>query len=309
MSKQGRALACARDGGYTRIRQLGFAFFFLISALLLALPNLALAQQYNFGSIAVEGNQRIESSAIINYAGITTGQAVSGGQLNGAYQRVLDSGLFESVDMVPSGNRLVIKVKEYPTINQISFEGNARLKDDVLEGLVESQPRLVLNPTVAERDAARITQAYAESGRLAARVTPRIIRRSENRADLVFEIFEGGIVEIERIGFVGNQEYSDRRLRRVLGTKQAGVFRVFFKQDTFVNDRIEFDKQVLRDFYLSRGFVDFRVTSVNAELSRERDSYFITFNVEEGQQFQFGNVSTVSEVAEDVVQKFPQADS
>ncbi len=297
MSKQGSALACARDGGDTRIRQLAIAFFFLISALLLALPSSVLAQQYTFGSIAVEGNQRIESSAIINYAGITAGQTVSGGQLNAAYQRVLDSGLFETVEMVPGGNRLVIKVSEYPTISQINFEGNARLKDDVLEGLVDSQPRRVLNPSVAERDAARITQAYAESGRLAARVTPRIIRRSDNRADLVFEIFEGGIVEIERIGFVGNQEFSDRRLRRVLSTKQAGLLRVFFKQDTFVNDRIEFDKQVLRDFYLSRGFVDYRVTGVNAELSRERDSYFITFNIEEGQRFQFGNITTVSEVA------------
>ncbi|MGX9350251.1 outer membrane protein assembly factor BamA [Shimia sp. W99] len=297
MAKHERALAVAKDGGNTRLRQIVFAFFFLISAVLLALPNLASAQQYQFGSISVEGNQRIESAAVISYSGLKTGQTVSAGQLNAAYQRVLASGLFETVELVPSGNRLVIKVQEYPTINLINFEGNARLKDDALASLIESQSRRVLNPTVAERDAARITEAYAQSGRLAARVTPRIIRRSDNRADLIFEIFEGGIVEIERIGFVGNQEYSDRRLRRVLGTKQAGLLRALFKQDTYVDDRIEFDKQVLRDFYLSRGFVDFRVTSVNAELSRERDSYFITFNIQEGQQFEFGKITATSEVA------------
>nr|WP_247742922.1 outer membrane protein assembly factor BamA [Shimia sp. R9_1] len=262
----------------------------------MTLPTLGHAQNYNFGSIRVDGNQRIESSAITNYAGLQTGTPVTGGQLNAAYQRVLESGLFETVELVPSGNTLTIKVTEYPTINRISFEGNQRLKDDALEGLVESEPRRVLNPTVAERDAARITQAYAESGRLAARVTPRIIRRSENRADLVFEVFEGGIVEIERIGFVGNQNFGDSRLRRVLGTKQAGLLRAFFQQDTFVNDRIEFDKQVLRDFYLSRGYVDFRTLSVNAELSRERDSYFVTFNVEEGQQFKFGQITASSDI-------------
>ncbi|PSL17399.1 outer membrane protein assembly factor BamA [Shimia abyssi] len=296
MTKQGRALAVARESGEARNWFFAFAFLFLISAVLSLLPTAGAAQQYNFNSITVEGNQRIESAAVVAYSGITTGKVVTGGELNSAYQRVLDSGLFETVELVPSGSRLVIKVLEYPTINEISFEGNARLKDDALEGLVESQSRRVLNPTTAERDAARITQAYAEQGRLAARVTPRIIRRSDNRADLVFEVFEGGVVEIERIGFVGNQVYSDRRLRRVLGTKQAGLLRAVFRQDTFVNDRIEFDRQVLRDFYLSRGYVDFRVTSVNAELSRERDGYFVTFNVEEGQQFKFGQITATSEV-------------
>ncbi|MCP4825661.1 MAG: outer membrane protein assembly factor BamA [Shimia sp.] len=272
------------------------AFFFVIFAFLLALPTFGHAQTYSFNTIRVEGNQRIESAAVANYAAIPRGTAVTAGQVNAAYQRVLASGLFETVELVPSGGTLVIKVTEYPTINRISFEGNKRLKDEALQQLVESESRRVLNPSIAERDAARITQAYAESGRLAARVNTRVIRRSDNRADLVFEVFEGGVVEIERIGFVGNRNFGDNRLRRVLGTKQAGLLRALFKQDTFVVDRIEFDKQVLRDFYLSRGYVDFRTLSVNAELSRERDGYFVTFNVEEGQQFKFGNITATSEI-------------
>ncbi|MEQ9693438.1 outer membrane protein assembly factor BamA [Shimia sp. SDUM112013] len=257
-----------------------------------------MAQNYTFNAITVEGNQRIESSAIETYAGIARGQSVNAGQLNSAYQRVLGSGLFESVEMTPRGNTLVIKVVEYPTINLVRFEGNERLKDDALFSIVQSQPRRVLNPTVAERDAANIAEAYSQSGRMAARVTPRVIRRSDNRADLVFEIFEGGVVEVERVSFVGNEEFSDRRLRRVLGTKQAGLLRRLIQSDTFVADRIDFDQQVLRDFYLSRGYVDFRTLGVSAELARERDGYFITFNVQEGQQFAFGNITTTSEIAE-----------
>lgn len=281
----------------TWLRQAVMAIFVLITALLLALPSVVGAQEYKFDSVKVEGNQRIESAAILNYAGIEKGQVVTAGQLNGAYQRILDSGLFETVEISPRGNRLEIKVVEYPTINRINFEGNARLKDDALSTLLESQPRRVLNPTMVERDAARIAEAYSQSGRLAARVTPRVIRRSDNRADLVFEIFEGGITEVERISFVGNQHYSDRRLRRVLQSKQAGILRLLIKQDTYVADRVEFDKQVLRDFYLSRGYIDFRTTGVNAELARERDGYFLTFNVQEGQQFKFGNISVNSEIA------------
>nr|WP_299350643.1 outer membrane protein assembly factor BamA [uncultured Shimia sp.] len=278
------------------MRRFIIAIFFLISAALVVLPSLAAAQQYTFNSIKVEGNQRIESTAIRTYAGIDTGQTVSAGQLNAAYQRVLESGLFETVELTPRGNQLTIKVVEYPTINRISIEGNARLKDDALEPFLESKPRQVLNPTVAERDAATIAEAYAQAGRLAARVTPRIIRRSDNRADLVFEVFEGDTTEVERISFVGNQAYSDRRLRRIVDSKQAGLLRAVIRQDTFVADRIEFDKQVLRDFYLSRGYVDFRTTGVNAELSRERDGYFLTFNVQEGQQFSFGEITVRSEI-------------
>ena len=104
-----------------------------------------------------------------------------------------------------------------------------------------------------------------QNGRSAARVTPRVIRRSDNRVDLVFEIFEGKAIEVQRIGFVGNRAYSDRRLRRVIESKQAGLLRALIARDTFVEDRLEFDKQVLRDFYQSRGYVDFRVTGTNAE--------------------------------------------
>ena len=140
-----------------------------------------------------------------------------------------------------------------------------------------------------------IAEAYATEGRIAARVTPTIIRRSDNRVDLVFEIFEGDNVEIERITFTGNREFSDRRLRRVLATKQAGVFRSLVRADTLVEDRIEFDKQVLRDFYLSRGYIDFRTNSVNAELTEERDGYFLVFDIQEGQRFKIGQISVVSE--------------
>lgn len=267
----------------------------LIAVTVLATPDRAMAQTYRFTDVTIEGNQRIEAGTILSYAGITRGETVSAGQLNDAYQEILGSGLFEEVEIEPQGNRLVIRVTEFPTISRIAFEGNDKLGDDDLSGFIQSSSRQVFSPTQAERDAATITEAYAQNGRIAARVTPRVIRRSDNRVDLVFEIFEGDNIEIERIGFVGNRAYSDSRLRRVIQSKQAGLFRALIERDTFVEDRIEFDQQLLADFYSSRGYVDFRVTGVNAELSRERDAYFVTFQVQEGQQFRFGDISTVSE--------------
>ena len=253
------------------------------------------AQQFQFGSVVVEGNQRIGDAAVLARAGIQPGVPVSAGQLNDAVQALQNSGLFETVSVEPAGNTLRIVVVELPTINRISFEGNRRVDDDALSALVQSTERRVFNPNLAERDANLIAEAYAQRGRTAARVTPRIIRRSDNRVDLVFEIFEGDAIEVERVSFVGNRNYSDRRLRRVLETKQAGIFRVLIGSDTFVGDRVEFDKQVLRDFYLSRGFVDFRVNSANAEITEERDGFFLVFNITEGQQFKFGQITTRSE--------------
>ena len=258
----------------------------------------AKAQQYRFSSIDVVGNLRIESSTIRSYAGISTAQSLSAADLNAAYQSIASSGLFEEVEIVPNGARLVIKVKEFPTINRVAFEGNSRIKDEVLAGLVKSQTRRVFNPTEVEQDRAVIAEAYANSGRLAAKVNPKFIRLSDNRVDLVFEIFEGGLVEIERISFVGNRAYSDRKLRSVLETKQAGLLRTFIQRDTFVEDRIEFDKQVLSDFYKSRGYADFRINSVNAEISQERDAYFITFNIREGQKFTVGQIDVTTDLSE-----------
>ncbi|MGR3504832.1 MAG: outer membrane protein assembly factor BamA [Paracoccaceae bacterium] len=258
--------------------------------------DIAQAQSYSFNSVQIDGNQRIEAGTILSYAGIQRGQTVSAAQLNDAYQRILGSGLFEDVSIEPRGGTLLISVTEFPTINRINFEGNRRLKTEALEAIVQSQSRRVFNPATAERDAAAIADAYAQAGRLAATVNPRIIRRSDNRVDLVFEIFEGGLVEIERIGFVGNRVFSDNRLRRVLETKQAGLLRAVIQRDTFIADRIEFDKQVLQDFYFSRGYVDFRTTAVNSQLARERDGFFITFNVQEGQQFRFGAVTTSTDL-------------
>ncbi|WP_306131709.1 outer membrane protein assembly factor BamA [Roseivivax marinus] len=259
-------------------------------------PTPAAAQSYTFTNVSIEGNQRIESGTILSYAGIARGETVSGGELNAAYQRIQNSGLFEQVEIVPQGNTLVIRVVEFPTVNNIAIEGNRRIDDEALLPQVSSQPRRVYSPTQAEADANAIVEAYSQQGRIAARVEPRLIRRSDNRVDLVFEVFEGGVAEVERIGFVGNDQYSDRRLRRAIQTKQAGLLRALIGSDTFIEDRIQFDRQLLQDFYSSRGYVDFRITGVNAELARERDGYFLTFNVEEGQQFNFGAVNVSSDV-------------
>ena len=268
------------------------------------LPVPSFAQSFQFQQVVIEGNERIEDATVLSFLEFERGSTVSAAGLNDAFQRLQNSGLFETVDLVPVGNQLIVTVKEFPTINQVNIEGNERISDEDLLNLVQSQSRRVYNPATAEADAALITQAYGQSGRITAAVTPRIIARSNNRVDLVFEVAEGGVVEVERISFVGNRAFSDRRLRRVVESKQAGIFRRLIQSDTFVADRIAFDRQLLRDFYLSRGYVDFQVLSATPELTRQRDGFFVSFNVREGQQFNFGEVTTTSDLPEIDIDEF-----
>ncbi|MFN4153283.1 MAG: outer membrane protein assembly factor BamA [Paracoccaceae bacterium] len=291
----GAAAKAARGGASVRKRLLTVLFLSTATASATILMP-AFAQEYAFNQVVIEGNRMVDNATILGFAGIRRGQALSQGQLNDAYQGLVRSGLFETVEIVPQGGQLVIRVQEYPIVSVINFEGNKRLKDEDLAKIIQSKQRRVYSPSVAEADAAAIAEAYQARGRIAATVTPKLIRRSGGRVDLAFEITEGRVTEIERLSFVGNRAFSDRRLRQVLETKQAGLLRNLIQRDTFVSERLEVDKQMLRDFYLARGYIDIQVTDASGEVSRERDAVFVSFSIREGRQYRFGNITTVSEV-------------
>ncbi|WP_084657671.1 outer membrane protein assembly factor BamA [Natronohydrobacter thiooxidans] len=272
------------------------AIFSVFTATNLGFAGFAEAQTYRFNTIAIDGNIRVDDSTLFGIAGIGRGQQVSAGQLNEAYANLAASGLFETVELVPQGNTLVIRVREYPVIGIVNFEGNRRINNDAIAEVVQTRGGRVLSPSAVEADARAIAELYARRGRTAAEVTPKVIPRGNNRVDLAFEIREGNVVEIERISFVGNRAFSNYRLRQVLNTKQAGALRWLIQRDTFVAERISLDRQLLTDFYLSRGYVDFEVLSATSEIARERDRFFLTFNIREGLQYRFGNISVVSEV-------------
>ncbi|MEL6685457.1 MAG: outer membrane protein assembly factor BamA [Pseudomonadota bacterium] len=287
--KTGVGRALARCGATARS-------IWMALCLVLLAAGAANAQNFAFNSFNIEGNQRVADGTILTFGGLQPGVGLSTAELNTAGQNIRASGLFESVDLVPQGGTLLIRVVEYPTISRINIEGNARLRDAQLLALVQSQPRRVFTPAQAEADTAAITEAYAQQGRINATVTPRIIPLPDNRVDLVFEVVESAVTEIERISFVGNRTFSERRLRRVLETKQAGIFRALVGRDTFSSERVAQDRQVLTDFYRSRGFIDFVIQNVDVSLTRERDAYLVTYNLREGQRYTIASTTVTSEI-------------
>lgn len=275
--------------GWTRIALImGFLLAFMPSALTHAQGTAV------FSRIDVAGNQRIEAETVRVFAGIDPGVAVTPEELNLAVRRLYETGLFENVEVMPEAGRLVITVQENPTINRVAFEGNDSLSDEDLGTVVELRPRIAYSVAAAEADAQRIIEAYRQSGRYAAQVTPVIIRQPDNRVDLVFEVFEGRVTSVQRINFIGNEVYNDRRLRRVVETNQTNWLSFIFGGVTYDADRLELDRELLRQFYLERGYVDFRVLSATAEIARERNGFFLSFTVDEGPRYDVGQVSVSS---------------
>ncbi len=289
-----RALAGRKAGRGTAAWRVALALGMAVSGAALAAP--AAAQDFRFDTIRVEGNDRVTDRTITGQAEIEAGQALSASEVNDGYQRLIDTGLFENVEFVPEGNTLLIRVTEYPVIDVINFEGNARVDDDDLREALQSAEGRPYSPSTAEADAAELAELYRQQARFAAEVTPRVIPRDGGRASLVFEINEGATTEVERVSFVGNRDYSDRRLRRAVETKQAGVLRTFLSRDRFSPDRVDADREALREFYLRRGYLDFEVLSATPEMSQERDAFFLTFNIREGQSYDIAGTDVRSEI-------------
>ncbi len=248
-------------------------------------------------SIEVQGQQRIETETILSYLQLAPGDEVNPSVVNDALKRLFATGLFRDVRITPRGGGvLLVEVAENPVISEISFEGNREIEDDLLLAQIRSRPRGAFTRARAEADAQTILDIYRASGRFSATVEPKIIEREGNRVDLVFEIAEGDAVGISSINFVGNTEYSDRRLRTVIETSESAWWKILATSDNYNPDRLELDKELLRRFYFARGYADFEVISAVAELSPERDGFFITFTVSEGEQYDVGEVEVYTEI-------------
>ncbi len=240
--------------------------------------------------VVVIGNRRIEAATVESYLALRVGDPITEAALNRSVRQLFDTGLFRDAAVAPDGGRLLVQVVENPSINRINFEGNDLISDEQLLSIVSSRPRRPFTRSGAEADAQELTEAYRRTGRYGAVVEPVIIEQADNRVDLVFEIVEGNITEVYSINFVGNEVYSDRRLRNVIDTTESGIFSPFVNTDVYDPDRLEFDKQLLRRYYLNNGYPDFSVLSAVAELAPDREGFYITFSVEEGEQYTFGEL-------------------
>ncbi len=252
-------------------------------------------------AIRVEGMQRIEPETVRSYMRVNPGDPFDPLRLDKSLKNLFSTGLFADVTLRREGDTLIVSVVENPIINRISFEGNDRLDDDTLAAEVVLRPRVVFTRTKAQSDTQRLLEIYRRSGRYAATVEPKVIQQAQNRVDLVFEIDEGPLTTIQSINFIGNKVFSDSHLRGRIITTETAFYIIFSSNDTYDPDRLNFDRELLRRYYLKEGYADFRVASVVAELLPDRQGFIVTFTVDEGERQKFGKI--------DISISLPQLDS
>lgn len=245
-------------------------------------------------SIRIEGNQRIEEGTIRSYMLVAPGDPFDSDRLDRSLKTLYATGLFQDVDLHREGDVLIVKVVENPIINKIAFEGNHKLTDEQLRGIVQLRSRAVFTAALAQADRQRILDAYAKKGYFAAKVEPKIIRLDQNRVDVVFEIADGDSTLTSRISFVGNHAFSEADLKQVISSREEAFWRFLSTSDNYDPERLRYDRELLRRYYLKHGYADIDVVDATAELSPDRRSFFLTFTVNEGERYKVSSVAVKS---------------
>lgn len=254
------------------------------------------AQQRQIRAITVVGNQRLEADTVRAYAGLRVGQNYTRATLDTALRAIAETELFADFQITDNDGALVIQVTENPVINRVILEGNSRLKEDKIRPEIRLAPRQIYTRSRVRADVARILELYRRQGRFAARVEPQLVRLDQNRVDIVFEITEGARSRVRQINIIGNEAFSDGQLRGEMATRVRGLTTILSSNTTYDPDRLAYDQQKLRQFYLTQGYADFRVVSAVAEMTSDRQDFVITYVVEEGEQYSFGDVTVESQL-------------
>lgn len=271
---------------------IGTVLFAIAALMLLSLATpagfISQSQAATVSRISVVGNQRVDAETIGAYLRVQPGDSFGDAEIDASLKALFETGLFFKVDIQQRGGVLVVTVVENPIINEIAFEGNKKYKDAQLDSTILSRPRGVFTRTRVQADVQRILELYRRTGRFQASVVPKAIDLPKNRVNLVYEVTEGPQTNVSRISFIGNRAFSDGKLRNIVATKQSGMFGFLRSSDTYDPDRLSADEEKLRRHYLNRGYADFQVVSSIADFDRERNVFFISFTLDEGENYSFG---------------------
>lgn len=246
--------------------------------------------------IRVVGSERVEPATVLTYLNLKRGDPATQDALDEALKSLFATGLFADVQVSESGGVVTVRVSENPVINQVAFEGNSELEDEKLQSEIQARPRQVFTRASVQNDVARLYDIYQRNGRFSADIQPKIIKLDQNRVNLVFEISEGPLTEIDSIKFIGNNRFDDNELRSVVASKEAHWYNILSSSDRYDQDRLAYDQELLRQFYLKEGYADFRIISAVSELSQDKTKFYITMTVDEGERYKVSDIRINSQI-------------
>ncbi|MCT4575431.1 MAG: outer membrane protein assembly factor BamA [Alphaproteobacteria bacterium] len=260
--------------------------------IIILLINCGLANAKTIDNINVSGNKRIETETVISYLALNIGDEISNKELSKSLKNLYATNLFADISISEDKGTIYVRVLENPIVNEIAFEGNVRIKNDFLQRELSLYTRSVYTKSKVQNNLERLKQIYEKSGYFGATINPKIIVLDDNRVNVVFEINEGTRAKIRKINIIGNENYSDDLLKDKISTKESRWYKFLSGNTSYDADRIDYDKELLRRFYLSRGYADFQVQSITSKLTKDKKSFYITVKVEEGERYRFSKVET-----------------
>jgi outer membrane protein insertion porin family len=281
-----------RGGLFAALMLVAMPVVATVAAALMPVP----AAAQTASSITVEGNRRVEIETIRSYFKPGPGDRLDQARIDDGLKALIETGLFQDVKINQAGGRIVVTVVENPVIGRIAFEGNKKVKDEQLTAEIQSKARGTLSRPMVQSDAQRIAEIYRRSGRYDVRVNPEIIEQPNNRVDLIFTITEGSKTGVKSIEFIGNVAVSSYRLRDIIKTRESNILSFLGGNDTYDPDRIEADRDLIRRYYLKRGFADVQVVAALTEYDPQKGGFLVTFKIEEGQPYRVGSVEFQSSI-------------
>lgn len=270
-----------------------------VLAVMLAVPLLASpgsmlgasqVQAATVRKIVITGNRRVEAETVMSYLQFVRGDQYDPDKVDASLKSLFATGLFSDVNISRKGGTVVVRVVENPIINKVAFEGNSEVDDKTLASEVQLKPRSVFTRARVQADTRRILDVYQRQGLFTANVEPKIIRIDHNRVNLVFEVNEGSKTTVKSINFIGNRAFSDSQLRDIITTSETGLFSFMSSSNIYDPDRLNLDRELLRQHYVKNGYADARIISAVADLAPDGQNFFITFTVDEGELYRFGNI-------------------
>ena len=240
--------------------------------------------------IDVNGNQRMDAESVRILSDVKVGDNVGAERTNQIAKKLQESGYFSSVNVRMAGNVLKIDITEAPTVNMVTIEGNDEVDTDDLKKELRLKARSSYDESVIGADVQRMLTIYQRNGFFGTKIEPKKIDLGDNRVNVVYEITEGHPTYITDIDFQGNKKFSDRTLRGEILSREHAWWRFMTQFDVFDEDRILYDQQMLRQFYMRNGYVDIQVTDANGVFTPDRQYYSVVFTIDEGEKYNFGEI-------------------
>ena len=269
---------------------------FLIIFFLLLSNNVLLDEIDKIKEIQVEGTQRIDIETIVSYANVEIDDIYTEELGNNILKDLFDTNLFSNIEISFDSQILTLLIKENPTINLVKFTGNNKIKDEDLLIEVSLKERSVYSRSKVKKDIERMLSLYQRSGRLSTEIIPKVELLENNRINLTYVIEESDVAKVSKIIILGNKIYTASKIKSIMKTKEKRLLRFLSSADRYDSDKLEYDKQLVTEFYNNNGYPEFKFVTTVAQLSLNKNDFEIILSVSEGSKYEFGEIEVTNEL-------------